>query len=184
MAHFYRNAVRQVVPETEQPGLAFCDRLGLMTETIARSARQIARNCEQSDGGSVLSVFMVQTIGRKDAALCPEQRTSCFGDLWHSSYGSKPARIAAVFCVAVTQNDAGESAITEDMNGASVTRPNLPESRCQIVRFTHNLGRRDLVREREFWGMTLTPPWAGEQTARRRAHGLLDEKPKASRQRK
>jgi hypothetical protein len=40
------------------------------------------------------------------------------------------------------------------------------------------------VEKKQEVGMTLTPPWAGEQSARRRAHGLLDEKPKASQPRK
>ena len=32
-------------------------------------------------------------------------------------------------------------------------------------------------------GMTPTPPWAGKEAARRRAHGLLDRNPKASQMR-
>jgi len=172
MAHFYCNAVRQFVPETEQPVWAFSDRLGLMlSETIARRARKNARNCEQSDGGLVLPVFMVQTISRKQRTLCPEQRTSCWRDLWHSSYGWKPVRIAAVFCVAVTQNDAGESAITGSMNGASVTPLSLSESQNPKVPNRHQLRRTILIREREFWGMTLTPPGEASPEEKRRVPG-------------
>jgi hypothetical protein len=111
----------------------------------------------------VVSVFMVQTIARKSEALC-----------WHSSYGLKPARSGAAFCVTATQNDAGESAITGSMNGASVTALSLPESQRQKVRVTHHLWRTVLVREREVFAMTLTPPWAGNETARRPAQWLLD----------
>jgi hypothetical protein len=32
-------------------------------------------------------------------------------------------------------------------------------------------------------GMTPTPPWAGNEAARRRAHGLLDRSPMASQMR-
>jgi hypothetical protein len=34
----------------------------------------------------------------------------------------------------------------------------------------------NVVRKKQEWGMTLTPPWAGEEVARRRAHELLDQK--------
>lgn len=171
MAPFYRNAVHQVVPETEQPGLAFFDRLGLMSETIARRARKNARNCEQNDGGLVLPVFMVQTIRRPDTALCPEQRTSCSGDVWHSSYGWKPARSGAAFCVTATRNDAGESAITRSMNGASVTPLSLTESQNPKVPNRHHLRRTVRVEEREVWGMTLTPPGEASLEEKRRVPG-------------
>ena len=37
-------------------------------------------------------------------------------------------------------------------------------------------------KEKKDWGMTLTPPLSRRETARRRAHCLLDEKPKAGRE--
>src|SRR5207302_7876396 len=116
--HFYRSPLSQVVPKTEQPDWAFSGSVGLMTETVARSARLIAPTRAQGDADLVLFVFMVRTIGRKRATLCPEFRTSARRDLRHSNAvhtAWKSARSAAVFCVVATQNARGILAILVTM---------------------------------------------------------------------
>jgi hypothetical protein len=167
---------------TAKPGHTLCNPLHnlagrlwqtlTMIETVARTARNPALRRAQSDGGMVLSVFMVQTIAPRPETLCPESGTRCRGDrchvvqslnnlpgaLWHSSYGRKCARHAKTFCVMATQNDAGESAITKTMNGASVTPLSLPETQNHKLSNGHKVSALFLIREREFWGMTLTPP--------------------------
>jgi hypothetical protein len=153
---------------TAKPGCKLCNRLHkvagrlwqawLMTETVARHARQIARKRAQTDVGMVLLVFMVQTIAPMPETLCPESGTNFRAVCWHSSYGSKSARTGPAFCVTATQNDAGQSAITKTMNGASVTPLSLPETQNQKLSNRHKVSAPFLIREREFWGMTLTPP--------------------------
>ncbi len=54
---------------------------------------------------------------------------------------------------------------------------NVAQADRQIV---HNCGQNEwhaCATEMKKKGMTPTPPWAGKEAARRRAHGLLDEKP-------
>src|SRR2546430_4822493 len=74
---FYGNPAGQVVPQAEQAALALFDRLDLMTANVARSARRLAPTGAHNDGGFVLSVFMVQTIGRKRATLCRVRERHC-----------------------------------------------------------------------------------------------------------
>jgi hypothetical protein len=102
--------------------------------------------------------FMMQTVARRPETLCPESGTNCRAVCWHSSYGWKSVRTGPAFCVTATRNDAGESAITKTMNGASVTPLSLTESQNQKVSNRQNVSAPFLVREREVWGMTLTPP--------------------------
>src|SRR5207302_9605317 len=75
--HFYRSPLSQVVPKTEQPDWAFSGSVGLMTETVARSARLIAPTRAQGDADLVLFVFMVRTIGRQRATLCRVRERHC-----------------------------------------------------------------------------------------------------------
>jgi len=86
-----------------------------MTETVARSARLIAPTRAQGDADLVLFVFMVRTIGRKRATLCPESRTIHGRVLRHSSYAWKSARTSQALCVVTTQNARGIRAILARM---------------------------------------------------------------------
>src|SRR2546430_822133 len=125
---FYGNPAGQVVPQAEQAALALFDRLDLMTANVARSARRLAPTGAHNDGGFVLSVFMVQTIGRKRATLCPGSRTNCRRNLRHSnegSYGWKSARTSEAFCVSATRNRTLNRLQPEAMNAASFTMWNV-----------------------------------------------------------
>ncbi len=221
-----------------------------MTETVARSARLIAPTRAQGDADLVLFVFMVRTIGRKRATLCPESRTIHGRVLRHSSYAWKSARTSQALCVVTTQNARGIRAIlarmkrtlirlesdteagafragiaqkhcagramVKSVNGSVFMRRTLPqkprphcerqsqslsrswvkkrpiktcirpgmypERRDQVVPPRHHFKLQGVVKKKKEWGMTLTPPLSRRETARRRAHCLLDEKPKAGRE--
>jgi len=49
-----------------------------------------------------------------------------------------------------------------------------PRRRSQVVPQRHHLKLLDVVKKKQEWGMTLTPPLSRRETARGRAHGLLD----------
>ena len=51
-----------------------------------------------------------------------------------------------------------------------------PERRSQVVPHGHHLKLADVVKKKKEWGMTLTPPLSRRESARRRAHELLDQK--------
>ena len=75
-----------------------------------------------------------------------------------------------------TPNDRAERVMVEKMN-ASFMQFNMVQDDIQDV---HNRGQnvwRACAMKIKKMGMTLTPPWAGKEAARRRAHGLLDGKP-------
>jgi hypothetical protein len=61
---------------------------------------------------------------------------------------------------------------------------NISSMRFKVMRDTalivHNCGQNEWYAcavKLRVMGMTPTPPWAGNETARRRAHRLLDTKP-------
>ena len=66
--------------------------------------------------------------------------------------------------------------MVEKMN-ASFMQFNIAQVAMQNV---HNRGQNEwdaCAIKKKKKGMTPTPPWAGKEAARRRAHGLLDRKP-------
>lgn len=81
-----------------------------------------------------------------------------------------------------TPNDQAERVMVEKMN-APFMQFNMVRADMQDV---HNRGQNQwhaCAMEIKKKGMTPTPPWAGKEAARRRAHGLLDRNPMASQMR-
>ena len=78
--------------------------------------------------------------------------------------------------VYVLHEKTGSKVYRQPMN-ASFMQINVAQADRQIV---HSCGQNEwhaCATEMKNMGMTPTPPWAGKEAARRRAHGLLDGKP-------
>jgi hypothetical protein len=87
----------------------------------------------------------------------------------------KRRRKAEAKGVCDTPNDQAERVMVGKMN-ASFMQFNMAQVAMQNV---HNRGQNEwhaCAMKKKKMGMTPTPPWAGKEAARRRAHGLLDRK--------
>src|SRR5437016_1459090 len=166
---FYGNPAGQVVPQAEQAALVLFDRLDLMTANVARSARRFAPTGAHNDAGFVLSVFMVQTIGRKRAAECPESWTSCRRSFRYSnegSYGWKSARTGEVFYVSHTRNRTLNRLQPEAMNAASFTMWNVSRKSALSGAPAAPLEAAECGKGKEGMGYDTYP--SGEGVARRK----------------
>lgn len=135
---------------------------GSMTATIARETGThcpgIGTNCRAVGWHSSYGSEDYREPGAVYCSGCNKWYWATgYNEEWPCTSSGEYGRWGRVCGVSHTPNDAGVSATIRGMNGASVMGFNLPGNGPEIMRVTHNLMGRDLVREWGVWGMTLTP---------------------------